>query len=182
LRKAVEDLPKKSSWNVLPEVEMQAFNLEDAKNATAGASGSPVLCSNKIIGFIVASHSGDIRAYVIKWEHLRKKWPDFPVSPPCPDLASTEWAVKEARDENNFIDKIRNFRSIIARDFTDDGNDLVITFYAKSPDQQGVGTFEYDLIYFWNVSDPSFMFGPIITGDARINITDDTRKLWDQRH
>lgn len=94
-------------------------------------------------------------------------------------LIGPEWAVDEARekpevpidsDTSEFVSTMRDLTGVVAKLLDIDPVDVVITLYGRSfPEQVGVGKFEFDLLYYWNVSDPTLMFGPIIENDMRTN-------------
>lgn len=91
-----------------------------------------------------------------------------------PALDPAEWFVSEARHVPRFVYAVRNLRAIVAgnirRAFKVEP-DLAVTLYARSfPDMSGVGQFEYDLVHYFNLRDPTPMFGPIVKNDQRTEI------------
>ena len=88
-----------------------------------------------------------------------------------------EWFVAEKNDE--FEEAIHNLITLIADLAKTNLKDIAITLYGHSTRfYRGEGSFEYDLLYYWNVKDPSLMFGPVIKDDTR-TIVGDNEERWD---
>jgi hypothetical protein len=113
---------------------------------------------------------------------MRFGWGNFPANPPERDQPNGEWSVTEAWNSSDFLEAARGLRSVLANSSGKDESDFVITLYARVPpskdgDPFQVGSFEYDLLHYWNVKDPVLMFGPIIEGDERVKVTR-SEDLW----
>ena len=78
-----------------------------------------------------------------------------------------EWMVPEARERPEFIRQIGVLHDFVQRQIDDADAEVVMTLYGRSFKQEGVGTYEYDLIYYRNIHDDAPMFGPLVKDDDR---------------
>ncbi|MGE3316134.1 MAG: toll/interleukin-1 receptor domain-containing protein, partial [Planctomycetaceae bacterium] len=92
----------------------------------------------------------------------------------------SEWMVQAARRNPAFLTAIHQLHDAIQNNpKVDPGSEVVITLYAKSFPEEGVGSFEYDLIYYRNVMDDSPMFGPTVKDDDRTKFIENEQKRYD---